>query len=93
MRPDLAAPIPRSAGRESAQALAGGDDYELVFTAGAERRDAVVAAARAADTSVTRIGRVESGGRLRYVDAAGREVVGPATAFDHFLTASPAPAS
>jgi hypothetical protein len=42
---------------------------------------------------VTRIGRIESGGRLRFVDAAGRELTGPATSFDHFLTASPAPAS
>jgi hypothetical protein len=42
---------------------------------------------------VTRIGRIEPGSQLRFVDAAGREVIGPATAFDHFLAASPAPAS
>ena len=71
--------------------LAGGDDYELVFTAAADRREAVAAAARDADTAVTRIGRIEPGGRLRYIDAAGREVIGPATAFDHFLAAPPAP--
>ena len=73
--------------------LAGGDDYELVFTAAAERRDTVAAAARAADTPVTRIGRIEAGSQLRFVDAAGRAVIGPATSFDHFLAASPAPAS
>jgi thiamine-monophosphate kinase len=73
--------------------LAGGDDYELVFTAPADRRDAVAAAGRDADTPVTRIGRIEPGSRLRYLDAAGREVIGPATAFDHFRTAPSAPAS
>jgi thiamine-monophosphate kinase len=73
--------------------LAGGDDYELVFTAAADRRAAVAAAGRSADTPVTRIGRIEPGSQLRFVDAAGREVIGPATAFDHFLAASPAPAS
>ena len=30
---------------------------------------------------------------LRFVDAAGRELIGPATSFDHFLAASPAPAA
>ena len=49
------------------------------------------APARAAATPVTRIGRIEAGSTLRFVDAAGREVVGPATSFDHFLAASPAP--
>ena len=71
--------------------LAGGDDYELAFTAAAARRDAVAAAARAADTPVTRIGRIEAGGRLRFVDGAGHEVIGPASSFDHFLAAPPAP--
>ena len=65
--------------------LAGGDDYELIFTAAADRRDAVAGAARAAATPVTRIGRIEAGSTLRFVDAAGREVIGPATSFDHFL--------
>ena len=64
--------------------LAGGDDYELVFTAAVARRDAVVEASVLAATAVTRIGRIESGSSLRFVDAAGREVTGPAHAFDHF---------
>ena len=69
--------------------LAGGDDYELVFTAPITRRDAVVEAAAVAATAVTRIGRIESGSSLRFVDAAGREVTGPAHAFDHFRVDSP----
>ncbi len=64
--------------------LAGGDDYELVFTAPVGRRDAVAGAARAAATPVTRIGRIEPGLGLRFVDATGRALRGPATSFDHF---------
>ena len=41
--------------------LAGGDDYELVFTALASRRDAVAAAAAGAGVAVRRIGRIDAG--------------------------------
>jgi thiamine-monophosphate kinase len=64
--------------------LAGGDDYELVFTAPPERRQAIAEAAASANTAVTRIGRIEAGAMLRFVDASGREVTGPTTSFDHF---------
>ena len=69
--------------------LAGGDDYELLFTAAPDRRDAVAAAARAASTPVTRIGRIEAGRTLRFVDAAGQAVPAPGGSFDHFLTTAP----
>ncbi|MGZ5133273.1 MAG: thiamine-phosphate kinase [Caldimonas sp.] len=69
--------------------LAGGDDYELVFTAPAERRDAVAAAALAAAAAVTRVGRIEPGSGLRLIDAAGRDVAA-APSFDHFRPAAPA---
>jgi thiamine-monophosphate kinase len=39
-------------------ALAGGDDYELCFTAAADQRDAVAAAAQQAGVRVTRIGTI-----------------------------------
>lgn len=64
--------------------LSGGDDYELVFTAPGDRRSAVAAAAATAKTRVTRIGRIESAPGLRFVDAEGREVIGPSSSFDHF---------
>jgi thiamine-monophosphate kinase len=49
-----------------ALALAGGDDYELAFTAPAGQRAAVEAAGRASATPVTRIGRIEAApGRWR----------------------------
>ena len=73
--------------------LSGGDDYELVFTAAAGRRDAVAAAARASATPVTRIGRIEAAPGLRVVDATGRELGGALASFDHFLAASGTAAS
>jgi thiamine-monophosphate kinase len=54
--------------------LAGGDDYELLFTAPVARRAAVAAAAQASGTPVTRIGRIEAEPGLRLVDAQGRPV-------------------
>lgn len=64
--------------------LAGGDDYELAFTAPAAARPAVQAAARQCATPITRIGQVEQAPGLRLVDAAGRVQERPARAFDHF---------
>ncbi len=64
--------------------LAGGDDYELVFTAPSAARDAVQAAAAAAATAVTRIGRIEAAPGLRLTDAEGRAVVRHYCTFDHF---------
>jgi thiamine-monophosphate kinase len=64
--------------------LAGGDDYELVFTAAPARADAVVEAGRSTRTPVTRIGRIEAAGGLRLVDRSGRQVSNTYVAFDHF---------
>ncbi len=65
-------------------ALAGGDDYELAFTAPAHAQAAVLAAGRAAATPVTRIGRIEAAPGLRIVDGAGQPVAERFAAFDHF---------
>jgi len=64
--------------------LAGGDDYELLFTAPASHAEAVVAAGLASGTPVTRIGRIEAEPGLRLVDAQGRPVAGRYASFDHF---------
>jgi thiamine-monophosphate kinase len=64
--------------------LAGGDDYELAFTAPVTRRAAVAAAAQASSTPVTRIGRVEAEPGLRLVDAQGQPVARRYASFDHF---------
>jgi thiamine-monophosphate kinase len=65
--------------------LAGGDDYELAFTAPPSAREAVRAAATQADTRVTRIGRIEATHGLRLVDAHGQPVPGHFASFDHFV--------
>lgn len=64
--------------------LAGGDDYELLFTAPADAEAAVRAAGAAAGVAVTRCGRIEPERGLRVVDAAGRAVPTPWRSFDHF---------
>jgi thiamine-monophosphate kinase len=64
--------------------LAGGDDYELCFTAPVAARDAVQAAATQSATPVTRIGRIEASPGLRLIDAEGRAVANTFASFDHF---------
>lgn len=64
--------------------LAGGDDYELLFTAPAGADAAVRAAAAAAGVAVTRCGLIEAEAGLRVVDTAGRRVPTPWRSFDHF---------
>lgn len=64
--------------------LAGGDDYELVFTAPALQRDAVMAAGQASATPVTRIGYIDTAPGLRLIDASGAPVANTFASFDHF---------
>ncbi len=64
--------------------LAGGDDYELAFTAPPAQRDAVAAASLASSTPVTRIGTVLAEPGLRLVDAQGQPVENRYASFDHF---------
>ena len=65
-------------------ALAGGDDYELLFSAPASKRDAVAAAAQASQTPVTRIGQIDAERGLRLVDGQGQALPNSYTSFDHF---------
>ncbi len=64
--------------------LAGGDDYELAFTAPASARAAVSAAAAKAQTPVTRIGRIDAEPGLRVPDAQGQPLAGRFASYDHF---------
>jgi len=65
--------------------LAGGDDYELVFTAPPAQCAAVLAAAHGAGVAVTRIGRIGPASHgLRLVDGDGAAVDQRFAAFDHF---------
>ncbi|WP_321952502.1 thiamine-phosphate kinase [Paraburkholderia bannensis] len=74
-------------------ALAGGDDYELCFTAAPEKRDAVAAAAQQAGVRVTRIGTInapDAGAQpgaqpsIRWRDGAGAPLNLTLQGFDHF---------
>lgn len=64
--------------------LAGGDDYELAFTAPGDQRAQVEAAGRASHTRVTRIGRIDADAGLRLLDADGVALQQRFASFDHF---------
>ena len=64
--------------------LAGGDDYELCFTAAPALRAQVAAAAQASATPVTRIGSVQAQAGLRLLGADGAELLARYASFDHF---------
>lgn len=66
--------------------LAGGDDYELVFTAPAIAHAQIVELANELDLPLTCIGKTEAGpaGQLTVFDAAGRPVEIARRGFDHF---------
>ena len=64
--------------------LAGGDDYELAFTAPASQREAVQAAAQNCGTPVTRIGNIEAQAGLRLIAPDGSLMTRSYNSFDHF---------
>lgn len=69
--------------------LAGGDDYELVFTAAPQQRDRIEAAARSANTAVHRIGRIDSASGLRLRGPQGQTLHPNLRSFDHFAPSHP----
>jgi thiamine-monophosphate kinase len=64
--------------------LHGGDDYELLFSAGPAQRGAVLAEARDVGVPVTCIGRIEPGAALVVTDGAGQPLAVTPRGFDHF---------
>jgi len=64
--------------------LAGGDDYELCFTAPVHQRSAVLAGAKQAGIAVTRCGCIEKRPGLRLVDANNQPINLSIHSFDHF---------
>lgn len=64
--------------------LAGGDDYELCFTAARERRDDIVELGQDLEIALTRIGLVGYGHGARVLDESGKEIKLGRTGFDHF---------
>ncbi len=65
-------------------ALAGGDDYELLFTAAPDQADEVLAAAEQCGVSVTCIGRITPVAGLQVLDLQGLPLSRRFAGFDHF---------
>jgi thiamine-monophosphate kinase len=64
--------------------LAGGDDYELLFTAPASAHAAVLAAGLTANVAVTHCGTIEASPGQRLLGADGQTLRQSFQAFDHF---------
>ena len=64
--------------------LAGGDDYELCFTAPVTRRNEIAQIAQRLDLPLSRIGTIVAGNKLIVRDEQGRAMNMEHTGFDHF---------
>ena len=64
--------------------LAGGDDYELCFTAPEAGSSMLLSDLARTGCAATRIGRIVAGSGVRVMDSAGGDVDVPATGWDHF---------
>ncbi len=85
----VSAAMRRNLGRAAARAalLAGGDDYELLFTAGRPRRGAIERLSRRLRLKLTRIGSVtrrRAGPLVTVLDASGRPMPLGKTGYRHF---------
>ena len=66
--------------------LSGGDDYELVFTAKKEQREAIAAISKELALPLTRVGVLEKGNPILTVVDRNRKPVRIERGFDHFAT-------
>jgi thiamine-monophosphate kinase len=90
--------VPMSAGLLSmradlrdACALAGGDDYELCFTAATAKRAGIESVAMTQGVAITRIGTMleqREGVLVQVIDGAGKQIDLPSAGFDHFAGAA-----
>jgi thiamine-monophosphate kinase len=65
-------------------ALAGGDDYELLFTAPPKRRADIEALSRQLDLPLTCVGEMQAEAGLHVLDETGRELPVPKAGWQHF---------
>jgi thiamine-monophosphate kinase len=63
---------------------AGGDDYELLFTAPPEAAEGIRGLGSRLDLPLTAIGRIEPGASVRLVDPAGRPIPVEVAGYRHF---------
>jgi thiamine-monophosphate kinase len=78
--------------------LAGGDDYELCFTAPENQESYIESLRDKLNIRLTRIGKITAGRELRVLDMQGKPVSFEGSGYDHFMqspsrsnTASPSP--
>jgi thiamine-monophosphate kinase len=64
--------------------IAGGDDYELCFTAAHERHDEIKALGGSLGIKLTRIGRITAESGLQLLDAGGQRMQIAKGGYDHF---------
>jgi len=69
--------------------LAGGDDYELCFTAPAVQRERIVQALARCATPAQVIGRIEPDAGLRLLDPQGKAWIPATRGWDHFAATVP----
>lgn len=67
--------------------LAGGDDYELVFTASPSQRQAILAIGQSDSVALTRIGHITATPSLKLTDHRQQEISLVHQGFDHFRSA------
>jgi thiamine-monophosphate kinase len=64
--------------------VAGGDDYELCFTAPADARDSIEDLTEVLGVPITRIGQIRKGKGVSLVGADGKPIAVSGRGFDHF---------
>jgi thiamine-monophosphate kinase len=64
--------------------LAGGDDYELCFTAEPPRAAEIAGLSATLEIQLTRVGRIVEGNKVSVLDASGRPQLVEDSGFDHF---------
>jgi thiamine-monophosphate kinase len=78
--------LARSGGALSvADALAGGDDYEILFTASPANRAAIITLAESSKLPLTRVGAVEAGEGVALIDHSGNAIETKRAGYSHKL--------
>lgn len=63
---------------------AGGDDYELLFTAPQNAHESLQSIAREAKVAITQIGEIKEGSGVKLVDKQGKDILLGKSGYDHF---------
>ena len=76
--------LPKFPGAQRAQVLAGGDDYELVFTARQDKRAEIEPLSKELGLALTRVGSMQKGEPVLRVFGKDGAPIAPGRGFDHF---------